>query len=59
MSVTVTPASPQLWNDVVRVFGSWGSNPDACWCQRFRQHDEPDEETGRTYASRPVMRRRL
>ena len=47
MTVTVEPAAPDRWDDVVRVFG----RPGACWCQRFRRHDEPD---GRTALRREI-----
>lgn len=40
MTVTVRPATPARWDDVVRAFGS--AKPGSCWCQRFRRHDEPD-----------------
>jgi len=42
VTVTVEPATPDRWNDVVRAFGSLGRRPDSCWCQRFRRHDDPD-----------------
>lgn len=38
--ITVRPATPERWDDVVQVFGRRASNPDSCWCQRFRAHGE-------------------
>ncbi|WP_051299117.1 GNAT family N-acetyltransferase [Arthrobacter castelli] len=37
----IRPAAPDRWDDIVQVFGRRASNPDSCWCQRFRTHDEP------------------
>ena len=39
MPITVEAASASKWPDVVAAFGSRGSNPDSCWCQRFCRHD--------------------
>lgn len=33
--VTVRPATPDRWDDVVEVFGKRGDDPGWCWCQRF------------------------
>jgi GNAT superfamily N-acetyltransferase len=40
MDIRVEPATAQRWADVEASFGGRGSNPDSCWCQRFRHHDE-------------------
>lgn len=40
----IEPAEPGRWADVVRAFGSRGSKPNSCWCQRFRDHDEATNE---------------
>ncbi|MDT4926628.1 MAG: hypothetical protein QOG01_4341 [Pseudonocardiales bacterium] len=39
MCITVEAASTSRWPDVVAAFGQRSSNPDSCWCQRFRRHD--------------------
>jgi GNAT superfamily N-acetyltransferase len=41
MEIRVEPATAQRWADVEVSFGRRSSNPDSCWCQRFRHHDEP------------------
>ena len=40
MTIRVEPASAARWSDVVAAFGQRASNPDSCWCQRFRRHGE-------------------
>ncbi len=40
MTISVESATAPRWPDVVAAFGLRGSNPDSCWCQRFREHDE-------------------
>ena len=37
--VRVVPATVERWRGLERVFGSGAT---ACWCQRFRRHEEPD-----------------
>lgn len=44
MNISVQPATAPRWPDVVAAFGRRGSKPDSCWCQRFRQHDEPSNQ---------------
>jgi len=39
--IRVETAAPDRWSDVVAAFGARASNPDSCWCQRFRTHDQP------------------
>jgi GNAT superfamily N-acetyltransferase len=39
VSITVEPAVPARWRDVVDAFDRRGTNPDSCWCQRFCRHD--------------------
>ena len=41
-AVRVVPATAERWPQLGRVFGPREKNPTSCWCQRFRQHDEPD-----------------
>jgi len=41
VNIRVELATACRWLDVVAAFGSRGSKPGSCWCQRFRQHDEP------------------
>ena len=38
----VVPATADMWPQLGRVFGPREKNPDSCWCQRFRRHQEPD-----------------
>lgn len=33
--MTVSPATPECWDDLVEVFGKRGDDPEWCWCQRF------------------------
>lgn len=40
LDLTVHPATPERWDDLVQVFDRRASNPDSCWCQRFRVHDD-------------------
>ena len=35
MSVTVLPATPDCWDDVVTIFGRRGNDTSWCWCRRF------------------------
>lgn len=44
MVVRIEPSEGGRWADVVSAFGSRGSKPDSCWCQRFRSHDEATNE---------------
>jgi GNAT superfamily N-acetyltransferase len=41
MTLQVLPATASRWPDVMAVFTSRRSQPDSCWCQRFRPHAEP------------------
>lgn len=34
-SVTIRPAGPDRWDDVVRAFGRRGADPSWCWCRIF------------------------
>ena len=38
----VLPATPERWDDVVRVLGARSAGPGACWCQRFLDGGGPD-----------------
>jgi GNAT superfamily N-acetyltransferase len=40
VTIRIEPADSDHWGDVVRVFADRSSNPDSCWCQRFRAHDQ-------------------
>jgi GNAT superfamily N-acetyltransferase len=40
VDLTVHPATSERWDDLVQVFGRRASNPDSCWCQRFRVHHD-------------------
>ncbi len=51
MTISVESATAPRWPDVVAAFGLRGSNPDSCWCQRFRAHDES--------SNRAALRREL
>ena len=35
MTVIVSPATADRWNDLVEVFGPRGDDPGWCWCQLF------------------------
>lgn len=48
--VTVEPATPQRWDDVVTVMGTRG-DPARCWCQYFMLQ-------GRDWSSSTVPSRR-
>lgn len=39
MIIRIQPATRSRWSDVVSAFGRSGSNPNSCWCQRFRDHN--------------------
>ena len=39
--ITVEAVSAAKWPDVVAAFGQRSSNPNSCWCQRFRRHNAP------------------
>jgi GNAT superfamily N-acetyltransferase len=39
VGITVEAAGASTWPDVVAAFGPRSSNPDSCWCQRFRRHN--------------------
>jgi len=45
MAVEIHPATPARWSQLGRVWGAREQDPDSCWCQRFRRHDEPDNRT--------------
>jgi GNAT superfamily N-acetyltransferase len=45
MTVQLLPATPDRWSQLGRVWGPREKDPDSCWCQRFRWHDEPDNRT--------------
>lgn len=42
MAASVEPATASRWHDVGAAFGPRGQDPDSCWCQRFREHGEPN-----------------
>ena len=44
-SLRVVPAMPDDWPQVRQVFGPQERNANACWCQRFLRHDEPDNRS--------------
>lgn len=44
MALRIELADNSRWDDVVSAFGSRGSKPNSCWCQRFRVHDEATNE---------------
>ena len=44
-TVRVVPATAGSWPRLGRVFGPREKNPDSCWCQRFRRHEEPDNRS--------------
>jgi len=44
MRIRVVPATRDLWVDVVEAFDRRAARLDSCWCQRFRQHDEPNNQ---------------
>ena len=48
MSVQVRPATPDRWNDLVRVFGRRGDDPSWCWCRIFL-----DSATSESATSKP------
>jgi GNAT superfamily N-acetyltransferase len=56
MVVVVRPATPDRWDDVVKVFGRRGEDPSWCWCQLFLRPVTP-EATGPAKA--PDNRRSL
>ncbi|MGH7610005.1 MAG: GNAT family N-acetyltransferase [Candidatus Dormibacteria bacterium] len=33
--MTIEPAGPERWGDVVEVFAGASGRPSSCWCQRF------------------------
>lgn len=37
VTVRTRPATPELWHDIVSVFGRRGNDPGWCWCQRFME----------------------
>lgn len=45
MTVHIEPATDHRWPDVESAFGPRASNPDSCWCQRFRHHEGPTNRT--------------
>ena len=45
MTVRILPAAASSWPELGRAWGPREKNPDSCWCQRFRRHDEPDNRT--------------
>lgn len=44
MTVRIELATDRDWPDVRTAFGPRASNPDSCWCQRFRLHDSASNE---------------
>nr|WP_081744847.1 GNAT family N-acetyltransferase [Arthrobacter sp. H14] len=40
VSPIIHPITPERWDDLVLVFGRRALDPDSCWCQRFRDHDD-------------------
>ncbi|MCC6383030.1 MAG: GNAT family N-acetyltransferase [Dehalococcoidia bacterium] len=51
--ITVEPATPGRWPDLVRIFGERGAT-DGCWCMWFRQTSE-EYRNGRGAANRIAM----
>lgn len=45
MSIRVVPATAQRWHDVGHAFGRRAAKVDSCWCQRFRDHQEPNNQS--------------
>jgi GNAT superfamily N-acetyltransferase len=45
MRIRVVPATAERWPDVCHAFGPRAGNVDSCWCQRFRHHQEPDNQS--------------
>lgn len=43
--VQVRPVTADGWSTLGQVFGARGEDPSSCWCQRFREHDEPDNRS--------------
>jgi hypothetical protein len=42
VTVRILPAAPASWPEFGRVWGPRERDPDSCWCQRVRRHDDPD-----------------
>ncbi|MGH7757976.1 MAG: hypothetical protein ACREN7_01520, partial [Candidatus Dormibacteria bacterium] len=49
--VTIEPAGPDRWGDVVEVFAGGSRRRSSCWCQRFLGRSE--------LAKRPALQREL
>jgi GNAT superfamily N-acetyltransferase len=45
VTVRILPATPSNWPGLGRVWGPREKDPDSCWCQRFRRHDQPDNRS--------------
>jgi len=45
VNLRVLPATAPRWPDVAAVFNGPRCSPDSCWCQRFRQHEEHDNQS--------------
>jgi GNAT superfamily N-acetyltransferase len=44
-TVRVTPATPEQWPQLGRVFGPREKDPTSCWCQRFLRREEIDNRS--------------
>src|SRR5215212_6742118 len=44
-ALRLVPATAELWAGVGQVFGAREEDPDSCWCQRFRRHEEADNRS--------------
>jgi GNAT superfamily N-acetyltransferase len=51
-ALRIVPITPELWPELGSVFGPQGKNPNSCWCQRFKRHDQADN---RSALGREVM----
>jgi len=45
VSIRVVPATAQRWPDVGHAFGRRAAKVDSCWCQRFRHHQGPNNQS--------------
>ena len=53
VAVTIQPATPRRWDDVVAVFGRRGDDPTWCWCRRFL--DAGTHEGGEPASNRDAL----
>ncbi|MGM7677326.1 GNAT family N-acetyltransferase [Microbacterium sp. A94] len=44
VTIRIKPATQSRWPDVASAFDRGGSNPNSCWCQRFRDHNAATNE---------------